>query len=66
MTDVRKCPHAKTSVLLDAVSAKETFFAQGSRQPVEKVHFRQENPRKSKLSSWKNLDGARAGFAGFG
>jgi hypothetical protein len=39
---------------------------QGSQRTIEKAHFREENPRKSKLFFLDFLWPAWAGFAGFG
>jgi hypothetical protein len=39
--------------------------AWGLAQPIEKAHFGQGNPRKSKLYSWKNLAESGVGLAGF-
>jgi hypothetical protein len=43
----------------------KNFFALGSVQPIEKAHFRQENPRNSRHFSLIGLGWIRADFAGF-
>ena len=42
---------------------KKNFWPGGSGQPIEKAHFGQGNPRKSKHFPWKNLAGAWIGLA---
>jgi hypothetical protein len=45
---------------------EKTFLPQGSAQLIEKAHFRQGNPRKSKPFSLMDFARRWPGFARFG
>jgi hypothetical protein len=57
---------AQQTLDLHVESGKKGKKAWGSAQPFEKAHFRQENPRKSRLFSLILFGGTWPGLAGFG
>src|SRR5271155_5305632 len=66
--DVRCTPDARQNrrtinTCLIGEKAKKTFLPWGSAQPLEKAHFGQGNPRKTKLFPWKNLVQSWRGLA---
>jgi hypothetical protein len=56
----------EAELVIAALTGEKEKMAWGSAQPLEKAHFRQENPRKSKPFPLIFLARAWLDFAGFG
>jgi hypothetical protein len=52
---VARTLHMNVSIFMRGVRPRKKKMAWGSAQPLEKAHFRQADPRKSKLFSWEKF-----------